>query len=127
NSLVLAIIVSVVLVAVCYMARPWVLDPFTGGATPGLVLLALVAIPFTMVESYFLAILQAVEDIRAYNMQSIYKAVFGFVTIAVALLALHGRLWAALMSQILVAAGANIWLLYQVRKIAPFGMRWNGA
>lgn len=127
NSLVLSIVVSVVLMAACYFLRPWVIDPFTKGARGTLVVLALTAIPFTMVESYFLSILQAVEDFRAYNLQSIYKAIFGFLTIAVALLALHGRLWAALLSQILVTAGANIWLLYRVRKIAPFGLRWDGA
>ncbi len=127
NSMVLAVVVSVLLVVACYLARPWLLDPFTGGATPALVMLALVAIPFAMVESYFLAILQAVEDFRAYNLQSIYKAIFGFVTIAVALLALKGRLWAALMSQVLVGAGANIWLLYRVQRIAPFGLRWDGS
>ncbi|MBI3770093.1 MAG: flippase [Deltaproteobacteria bacterium] len=126
NSLVLSIAVSIILVAVCYFGRPWVLDPFTKGARTTLVLLALTAIPFTMIESYFLSILQAIEDFRAYNLQSIYKAVFGFLTIAVALLALHGRLWAALFSQVLVTAGANVWLLYRVRKIAPFGIRWDG-
>jgi O-antigen/teichoic acid export membrane protein len=127
NSLVLSLIVSVVLIAACYFGRSWVLDPFTKGAHGTLVVLALVAIPFAMIESYFLSILQAIEDFRAYNLQSIYKAVFGFLTIAVALLALHGRLWAALFSQVLVTAGANIWLLHRVRKIAPFGMRWDGS
>lgn len=126
NSLVLSLVVSAVLVSACYLARPWVLDPFTKGARETLVVMALIAIPFVMIESYFLSILQAVEDFRAYNLQSIYKAVFSFLTIAVALLALQGRLWAALMSQILVTAGANIWLLYQVRRIAPYGLRWDG-
>jgi O-antigen/teichoic acid export membrane protein len=125
NSLVLSLIVSVLLMVACYFARPWVLDPFTKGAPSTLVVLALTAIPFAMIESYFLSILQAVENFRAYNLQSIYKAVFSFVTIAVALLALHGRLWAALMSQIIVIAAANVWLLYQVRQVAPFALRWD--
>jgi O-antigen/teichoic acid export membrane protein len=127
NSLVLSLVVSALLVAACYFARPWVLDPFTKGAPTTLVAVALIAIPFTMIESYFLSILQAVENFRAYNLQSIYKAVLGFATIAIALLAMHGRLWAALWSQILVTAVANVWLLYQVRRVAPFGLRWDGA
>ena len=126
NSLVLSLIVSVILVAVCWLARPWVLDPFTKGARGTLVIVALSAIPFVMIESYFLSILQAVENFRAYNLQSIYKAIFSFLTIAVALLALNGRLWAALFSQLLVTIGANIWLLYQVRQLAPFGLKWDG-
>ena len=125
NSLVLSLIVSVLLVVACYFARPWVLDPFTKGAPTRLVILALTAIPFTMIESYFLSILQAVENFRAYNLQSIYKAVFSFVTIAVAMLAFHGRLWAALMSQLIVIAGANLWLLFQVRQVAPYSFRWD--
>ena len=126
NSLVLCITVSVVLLATCYVGRDWFIAPFTKGAAPAYVLLALTAVPFVLIESYFLSILQAVENFRAYNLQSVYKAVFSFVTIAVALLALHGRLWAALLSQMLVTAGANLWLLYQVRQVAPFGLRWDG-
>ena len=125
NSLVLSLVVSVLLVIACFLGRPWLIDPFTGGADTRLVLLALTAIPFVMIESYFLSILQAVENFRAYNLQSIYKAVFSFTTIAFALLAMEGRLWAALLSQLLVIAGANLWLLYQVRQVAPFGMRWD--
>jgi O-antigen/teichoic acid export membrane protein len=127
NSLVLSLTVSVILLAACYVGRNWFIAPFTKGAEPAYVLLALTAVPFVLIESYFLAILQAVENFRANNLQLVYKAVFSFAAIAVALLALQGRLWAALVSQMLVTAGANLWLLYQVRQIAPFSLRWDGA
>jgi O-antigen/teichoic acid export membrane protein len=84
-------------------------------------------VPFLLIESYFMAILQAVEAFGAYNMQSIYKAVMSFVGIVTALLVLDGRLWAALMSQVSVLAAANLWLLVQVYRISPFGLRWDGA
>jgi len=127
NSLVLSITISVLLLAVCYIGQDWFITPFTKGARRTYVMLALTAVPFVFIESYFLSILQAAENFRAYNLQSVYKAVFSFVTIAVALLVLHGRLWAALLSQMLVIAGANCWLLYQVRQVAPFGLRWDAA
>jgi len=125
NSLVLCVVISGLLLAACWLAGDWVLAPFTRGAEGGAVWLALTLVPFVMVESYFLSILQAVEDFNAYNMQSIYKAVFGFVGIVVALLVLDGRLWAALVSQVAVIAAANLWLLYRVWRVARFGLRWD--
>ncbi len=127
NSLVLSAIVSVVVFLAAYFGGQWFIEPFTEGAPSSYVWLALVLVPFLLIESYFMAILQAVEAFGAYNMQSIYKAVMSFVGIATAVLLLDGRLWAALMSQVTVLAAANLWLLYQVSRIAPFGLRWDGA
>lgn len=125
NSLILCAVVSVVLFVAAYFGGRWFLDPFTEGAPPSYVWLALVLVPFLLIESYFMSILQAVEAFGAYNMQSIYKAVMSFAGIAFALLVLDGRLWAALMSQVTVLAAANLWLLYQVSRIARFGPRWD--
>lgn len=127
NSLVLSVIVSVVVFLAVYFGGRWFIEPFTEGAPWSYVWLALVLVPFLLIESYFMAILQAVEAFGAYNLQSIYKAVMSFVGIATAVLLLDGRLWAALMSQVTVLAAANLWLLYQVSRIAPFGLRWDGA
>ena len=126
NSLVLSLIVTLVLLAACLLGWNWIIAPFTRGAARSYIWLALSVIPFVLIESYFLAIMQAVENFRAYNMQSVYKAVFSFLGIAFALLALHGRLWAALLSQMIVLAAANVWLLYKVWRMAPFGLRWDG-
>jgi len=126
NALVLCVVISGLVLAVCWLAGDWFLAPFTKGADGRSVWLALALVPFIMVESYFLSILQAVEDFSAYNLQSIYKAVFGFAGIVVALLVFNGRLWAALVSQVTVIAAANVWLLYRVSRVAPFGMRWDG-
>jgi O-antigen/teichoic acid export membrane protein len=127
NALVLTVAVGILVFLFCFFGGQWVLEPFTKGSEPSAVWLSLTMVPFFLIESYFLAILQAVEQFRAYNMQSVYKAVFSFVTIAIALLAIRGGLWAALLSQVIVIAGANLWLLYQVRQVAPFGFRWDGA
>ena len=126
NSLVLSVAVGLLLFAVCYVGRDWFIAPFTKGAAPTLVVLTLSAIPFFLIESYFLSILQAMERFRAYNTQAILKAVFGFLGIAIALLALKGGIAAALVSQVIVIAGANLWLLRQVGQVAPFGPRWDG-
>src|SRR5262249_32841819 len=99
NSLVLSLIVTLVLLGACFAGWNWIIAPFTKGAARSYVLLALSVVPFVLIESYFLAIMQAVENFRAYNLQSVYKAVFSFVGIAFALLAVHGRLWEALLSQ----------------------------
>ncbi len=127
NALVLTIAVGVLVFLFCFFGGQWVLAPFTKGADRSAVWLSLTMVPFFLIESYFLAILQAVENFRAYNMQSVYKAVFSFATIAIALLAIKGGLWAALLSQVMVIAGANLWLLYQVRRVAPYGFRWDSA
>jgi O-antigen/teichoic acid export membrane protein len=127
NSLVLCVGMSVLLFFACYLGGQWFIQPFTQGAPPSYVWLVLALVPFLLIESYFMAILQAVEAFGAYNLQSIYKAILSFVGIATALLVLHGRLWSALMSQVTVLAGANLWLLVQVYRISPFGLRWDGA
>jgi O-antigen/teichoic acid export membrane protein len=125
NSLVLCGVLSVVLLAACGLFGEWVVAPFTKGADPAYVWTALALVPFVLIESYFLAILQAVEQFNAYNMQTVVKAVFGFLGIAIALLAFHGGLWAALLSQVVVLAIANLWLLWQVRQLSPYGLRWD--
>jgi O-antigen/teichoic acid export membrane protein len=126
NSLVMCVVVSLVLFVVCYFGGQWFIDPFIEGAPHAYVWLALVLIPFLLIESYFMAILQAVEAFGAYNRQSIYKAVMSFVGIVTALLVLDGRLWSALMSQVTVLAAANLWLLVQVYRVSPFGLKWDG-
>jgi O-antigen/teichoic acid export membrane protein len=127
NSVVLCLVVSSVLFVACYFGGEWLIGPFVGGAPSSYVWLPLVLIPFLLIESYFMAILQAVEAFGAYNLQSIYKAVLSFVGIVTAVLVLDGRLWAALMSQVTVLAATNLWLLGQVYQVAPFGLRWDGA
>lgn len=125
NSLVLCAVVSVVVFLAAYFGGPWFIEPFTEGAPWSYVWLALVLVPFLLIESYFMAILQAVEAFGAYNLQSIYKAVMSFVGIATAVLLLDGRLWAALMSQVTVLAAANLWLLYQVSQVSRYSFRWD--
>ncbi|MCC6767251.1 MAG: flippase [Deltaproteobacteria bacterium] len=125
NSLVLTLVVSLALLTTCYFAGHWIIDPFTDGAPSSYVWLALVLVPFLLIESYFMAILQAVEAFNAYNLQSIIKAILSFVGIATALLLAHGKLWAALISQVSVLAVCNLWLLMQCHRVAPFGFRWD--
>jgi O-antigen/teichoic acid export membrane protein len=125
NSLVLTFAVSLFLLSACYFFGHWIIDPFTHGAPWAYVWLALVLVPALLIESYFMAILQAVEAFGAYNLQSVYKAVMSFVGIATALLVLHGRLWGALMSQVTVLTLANLWLLIQVYRVAPYRLHWD--
>jgi O-antigen/teichoic acid export membrane protein len=125
NSLVLTFAVSLLLLGVCYFFGHWIIDPFTDGAPWSYVWLALVLVPALLVESYFMAILQAVEAFGAYNRQSVIKAVLSFAGIATALLLAHGKLWAALMSQVSVLTACNLWLLIQCYQVAPFGFRWD--
>jgi len=125
NSLVLTFLVSLLLLTACYFFGHWIIDPFTDGAPWSYVWLALVLVPALLIESYFMAILQAVEAFRAYNLQSVIKAILSFVGIATALLLVHGKLWAALMSQVAVLTACNLWLLIQCYRVAPFGLRWN--
>jgi O-antigen/teichoic acid export membrane protein len=125
NALVLTVAVTLVLFAACWFAADFVLAPFTKGAPSEYVWLSLTMVPFFLIESYFMAVLQAMERFKAYNLQSVYKAVFGFLGIVVALLIVRGGLWEAVMSQVVVIAAANLYLLYQVRQVAPFGFRWD--
>src|SRR5678815_2829644 len=93
NSLVLTFAVSILLLGVCYFFGHWIIDPFTDGAPWSYVWLALVLVPALLIESYFMAILQAVEAFGAYNRQSVIKAILSFAGIATALLLAHGKLW----------------------------------
>jgi O-antigen/teichoic acid export membrane protein len=127
NSFVLCIVLSVLMLIACWAGGKVVVEPFTKGADAASIWLVLMLIPFTMIESYFLSILQAIEDFRAYNLQSVYKAVFGFLGVVVALLIVHGALWEALVSQVVVLAVVNIWLLVRVHRITPFHFRWDGS
>jgi len=127
NSLVLTLVVTIVLLVAVLIGGHWFIEPFVEGAPWSYVWLALILVPFLLIESYFLAVLQAVEAFKPYNMQSIYKAVMSFVGIAIALLVLHGELWSAIVSQVTVLALANLWLLYQVYRIEPYGFSWDGS
>ena len=49
-----------------------------------------------------------------------------FVAIAIALLLVHGRLWAAIMSQVVVLArGELLAAVSRSYQVAPFSLRWN--
>lgn len=125
NAFVLCLVLSAAMLLVCFAGGQSILAPFTKGAPPSFVWLVLLLIPFILIESYFLSILQAVEEFRAYTLQSVYKAILGFGGVASALLLFHGGLWEALLSQVLVLSAVNLWLLYRVRRVAPFGLHWT--
>jgi hypothetical protein len=123
NALVMVCVLSVMVLVVCVAGREWLITPFTRTPSPPTSCWRSPRCCSVLIESY-LSILQAVENFRAYNVQSIYKAVLSFAAIAFAMLVLGGRLGGADLADA-GDGGCKPWLLYQVRQVAPFGFRWD--
>ncbi len=126
NALVIAAVVSGLIFLICYLGYDWFLAPLVKReAEPIYVAIVLSLVPFLLIETYFLGILQAGERFRLFNLQSLYKAVLSLVAITLALVVFKGGLLAALCAQVGVIVVVNLWLLTRVYQIAPFRLRWN--
>src|SRR5262249_32641139 len=125
NSLWMAIALGGLLVVIFYLERGWILTRFLKGAPeialPPLVLL----LPFVLIQTFFLGVLQAEERCGEYNFQQVAPTLLGLVGMAVALLWLRTGLLGAVVTQSAVVALVTIWLMVRVHRVAPLRFGWN--
>src|SRR2546425_4614678 len=77
NSLWLALALGGALAVVCYLGRDWLLAHFLKGAPPVTLPPVLVLLPFVLVQTYFLGVLQAEERFGEYNFQQVAPTLLG--------------------------------------------------
>jgi stage V sporulation protein B len=127
NSLWLALGLGGILAAVCYLARGWLLAAPLRGVPPVTVPIVLLLLPFVMVQTFFLGILQAEQRFREYNFQQIAPTAFGLIGMVVALLWLHLGLIGAVLVQTGVVALVTIWLVVRVHGRTPLRLGFDRA
>jgi O-antigen/teichoic acid export membrane protein len=125
NSLWLALALGGVLAFVCYLGRDWLLTHFLKGAPPLTLPPVLMLLPFVLVQTYFLGVLQAEERFGEYNFQQVAPTLLGLVGMAVALLWLRAGLLGAVVAQTAVVALVTIWLAVRVHRRARLRPTWN--
>ncbi len=126
NSLWLALGLGGALAAACYLARGWLLHTALRGVPPVTVPIVLLLLPFVMVQTFFLGVLQAEQRFREYNLQQIAPTALGLVGMSVALLWLRAGLIGAVLVQTGIVALVTIWLVVRVHRRAPLRLAFDG-
>jgi O-antigen/teichoic acid export membrane protein len=123
NSVWLALVLGGGLAAACWVWRATLLAPFLKDAPVETVPLVLVLLPFVILQTYFMGIIQAQERFREYNVQQVMPTLLALVAMPVALLWLRLGLIGAVVAQTLVTAAVTLWLAWRVWRVAPFDGR----
>jgi O-antigen/teichoic acid export membrane protein len=89
-------------------------------------LFSMFLVPFLLIESYFFAVLQALDDFSLFNRRRLLGNVVTFIGMFIALIVFHGGLAGALA----VPAGATIlfdlWLVLTVHSMCRLRFLWDG-
>jgi O-antigen/teichoic acid export membrane protein len=125
NSLWLAIALGGLLAVICWAGRPWLMGHLLKGAPAVTLLPVLVLLPFVLVQTFFLGVLQAEERFREYNFQQVAPTVLTLAGMVVALLWLRTGLVGAVVTQTVVVVAVTIWLAVRVHRVAPLRLAWN--
>ncbi len=119
NALWLGLALGGGLAVACYLARGWLLDTALRGVPPITVPIVFLVLPFVMVQTFFLGVLQAEQRFQEYNLQQIAPTALGLVGMAVALLWLRAGLIGAVVVQTAIVALVTVWLVVRVHRRAP--------
>jgi O-antigen/teichoic acid export membrane protein len=125
NATVLAIIFGTAAAALVWLCRAPLLDKVLHGMPTWALLIALVRVPFLLVDDYLHGVLQAVGLFRVYNSRLIYGEALRLVLVVVALVLLGWGLAAAVWIYTLVTIVNVGWLVVTTRRAIPFTLRVN--
>jgi len=126
NSLLLGLGLGTALALVCWLGRGWLLHTVLRGVPAVTLPLVLVLLPFVVLQTFFLGILQAEQRFQEYNFQQIAPTLFGLVGMALALLWLRAGLIGAVIVQTAVVALVTVWLVLRVHRRTPLRLAWDG-
>ena len=127
NSLWLAFALGAVMAVLCYLGRDWMFARMLKGVPPSLLPPVLALVPFVLLQTYFLGIMQAEERFREYNIQQVAPTVLGLVGMAIALVWLKTGLVGAVLTQAAILVFVSLWLALRVHRVAPLRLGWNPA
>jgi len=123
NSLWLSLVLGGGLAVVCWVWRDALVVPFLRQSPPAALPPTLALLPFVVLQTFFLGIIQAQERFGEYNLQQIVPTALTLVGMPIALLWLKTGLLGAVVVQTLVQSGVVVWLALRVHRVAPFGLR----
>ena len=126
NSLLLGLGLGTALALACWLGRGWLLHTVLRGVPAVTLPLVLVLLPFVVLQTFFLGILQAEQRFQEYNFQQIAPTLFGLVGMAVALVWLRAGLIGAVIVQTAVVALVTVWLVLRVHRRTPLRLAWDG-
>jgi O-antigen/teichoic acid export membrane protein len=125
NAVWFALVFGVVLAAVCYTGRGWLLGRVIKGAPESALVPMLVLIPFVLLQGYLLGIVQALERFREYNIQQVVPNLLALVGMAVVLVWLRAGLLGAVLMQAGIVVFVSVWLALRVHRLAPIRGRFD--
>ena len=118
---------SIPIVLAVILFRGHAADLLLKGANPLYLLLALPLVPLLLIESYFFAVLQALERFVLFNQRVMVTSVLAPVTMFIALVVCHGTLAAAILANLGVIAAVDLWLIATVFALCPLRWSWDNA
>lgn len=125
NSVWLALGLGGALALICYVGRDWLLQHILKEAPAASLPPILALIPFVLMQTYFMGIVQAQERFREYNVQQVAPNLMSLIGLGVALLVLHTGLMGAVAVQVFIVFFVSTWLVIRVRKVVPFGLGFD--
>ncbi len=125
NAFVTALLCGAVLMVAAWVCRRPLQQTALRGVSDTALLLALPMIPLLLIQSFFIAIVQALGQFRFYNRLMLFGAALMTAGTGLALFMLGGRLLAALTVSIVVAAIVDAALLFVVWRQTRFAFRLN--
>jgi O-antigen/teichoic acid export membrane protein len=119
NSIVLALGVGALSVALVLLFRDTLLSTVLRGAEPIHLLVLLPLVPSTVLQSYFFAILQGQGLFRVFNRRSLLQAVATLLGMAFVLGVLKMGVLGALTVSVVVHVAVTVWVLGTILRLVP--------
>jgi O-antigen/teichoic acid export membrane protein len=127
NAFWLAIGLGGGLAIICYLGRDFLLSTILRQAPPATLPPVLLLLPFVLLQTFFLGIVQAQERFREYNLQQILPPTLGLVGMTIALLWLRAGLLGAIITQTVVVMIVVLALMRRVQRSTGFGFQADPA
>jgi O-antigen/teichoic acid export membrane protein len=127
HLLVLAVVISLPVMAFVYFSKMKAATLLLGGANPLYLLLAMPLIPLLLIASYFFGVLQAVDRFRIFNRRRLLAAAGGLLGMFLVLVVWDGGLVGAIVVSVGVTAALDLWLVGTVAKVCGMRPRWDRA
>jgi O-antigen/teichoic acid export membrane protein len=127
NAAALAIVMGVFASGLVWLARDGLLATILRGVPPWALALALLRVPFMLLDDYLYGVLQAVGEFRIYNRRLLVSEVLRLTLIVVALMVFNLGLFAAVLIQTVVNVFNLTWLVVTMRRTIPFTLRVDPA